>query len=222
MRTFDEIFAIAAERKGGTDALEALLTPPLSPEELERIPDHRWLSQFSKNVFSAGFNWKVIENKWPGFEEAFHGFDVARCAMMDDVWFDELIQDTRIVRHGAKIQSVRDNAAFLQELAAEHGTAAKAFATWPADDYVGLLQMLKTRGTRLGGTSGQYALRFIGLDSFILSRDVVARLIAEGVIDKAPTSKGALAKVQEAFNEWRRQSGRSLTEISRVLAMSVG
>ena len=59
-------------------------------------------------------------------------------------------------------------------------------------------------------------------DRSVLSNDVVARLVAEGVIDKAPTSKGAMNKVQEAFNIWREQSGRSLTEISRVLAMSIG
>lgn len=222
MRTFDEIHAIAAARKGGGDALEAMLEKPLSPAELEQIPDDRWLSRFSRHVFSAGFNWKVIESKWPGFEEAFHGFDIGKCAMMDDAWFDQLIQDTRIVRHGAKIQSVRDNAAFLQELAAEHGSAARCFARWPQDDFIGLLDLLKKRGTRLGGSTGAYALRFMGLDSFILSRDVVARLIAEGVIDKPPTSKGALKKVQDAFNTWRDQSGRSLTEISRVLAMSTG
>ncbi len=222
MRSFDEIFAISADRHGGPEALEAKLDPPLSPEDLEKIPDDRWLSRFSKHVFSAGFNWKVIDNKWPGFEEAFHGFDIGKCAMMDDVWFDQLIQDTRIVRHGAKIQSVRDNAAFLQELAAEHGSAAKCFAHWPKEDFVGLLEMLKKRGTRLGGNTGSYALRFMGLDSFIISRDVTARLIAEGVIEKPPTSKGAMAKVQAAFSEWRAQSGRSLTEISRVLAMSTG
>lgn len=60
------------------------------------------------------------------------------------------------------------------------------------------------------------------MDSFILSKDVVGRLIAEGVVDKAPTSKKAMAATQAAFNEWRRQSGRSLKEVSRVLALSIG
>ena len=32
----------------------------------------------------------------------------------------------------------------------------------------------------------------MGVDSFILSRDVTAALIREGVVDKAPTSKGAM------------------------------
>jgi len=220
MRSFEEIHDIAAERHGGTEALAEKIG---GLADSGNLTDDRVLSEFSKNIFRAGFNWKVIEAKWPGFEEAFHGFDVGKCAMMNDDWFDELVQDTRIVRHGAKIQSVRDNAVMLQELAAEHGcSAADVLINWPQDDFIGLLALLKTRGTRLGGNTGAYALRFLKIDGFILSRDVVARLIAEGVIDKAPTSKTALRKVQDAFNTWREDSGRSLIEISRVLALSIG
>jgi 3-methyladenine DNA glycosylase Tag len=218
MRSFDQIYQIAADRHGAD--LPAQIGKLADPSGLS---DDRVLSQFSKSVFSAGFNWKVIEAKWPGFEVAFHGFDVGRCAMMDDSWLDALLQDTRIVRHGAKIQSVRDNAVLLQELAAEHGRpAAEVIGAWPAEDFIGLLDLLKTRGSRLGGSTAQYALRFLRVDGFILSRDVVARLMAEGVIDKAPTSKGAMRKVQDAFDAWRAESGRSLIEISRVLALSVG
>lgn len=220
MRSFDEIFAIAAARKGGEEALNAMLEPPLSRPQLAEIGEDRWLAQFTKSVFQAGFNWQVIENKWAGFETAFHQFDVGRCAFMDDEMFDGLLTNTAIVRNGTKIQAVRDNAVFLMDLR-EQGGAGQVLGGWPSEDYIGLLAMLKTRGSRLGGASGQYALRFIGRDSFILSRDVTARLIAERVIDKPATSKGAMKAVQAAFNIWMQQSGRSLTEISRVLAMSV-
>lgn len=220
MRDFDEIFAIAAERKGGKAALNGMLKPPLSPAQLAQIPEDRWLSQFTKSVFQAGFNWKVIENKWDGFETAFKQFDVGRCAFMDDEMFDGLLTNTDIVRNGTKISAVRDNAAFLMELR-NNGGAGQVLGGWPSEDYIGLLAMLKSRGSRLGGATAQYSLRFIGCDSFILSRDVTARLIGEGVIDKPATSKGAMKAVQAAFNIWMRQSGRSLTEISRVLAMSV-
>ena len=220
MRDFNEIFDIAANRHGGAEALEAQLSRPLPKEEIAAIPEDRWLAGMTKAIFNAGFHWKVIEAKWDGFEEAFHGFDVDRCAMMDDDWLDQLVSDTRIVRNGAKIVSVRDNAVFLRELR-ERGGAGKVFAEWPSDDYVGLLELLKMGGNRLGGMSAQYFLRFAGVDSFILSNDVNARLIAEGVIDKPATSKTAMRKAQEAFNIWRDQSGRSLTEISRVVAMSI-
>ena len=42
-----------------------------------------------------------------------------------------------------------------------------------------------------------------------------------GVIDGAATSKGALRKVQEAFNAWHRESGARYGEISRTLAFAV-
>lgn len=221
MRSFREIFEISAGRHGGAEALEAKLGKPKSAAELAAIPEDRWLAEMSKYIFATGLNWTVIEKKWPGFEEAFHGFDVGRCAMMDDVMFDRLLTDTRIVRHGAKIASVRDNAAFLLELRDEGGVG-KVIGDWPSEDFAALLEMLKKRGSRLGGMTGAYSMRMLGRDSYILSKDVVARLIAEGVVDKAPTSKSAINAVQEAFNTWQSQSGRSLTEISRVLAMSIG
>jgi 3-methyladenine DNA glycosylase Tag len=221
MRSFDEIFEIAAARKGGAEALEAMLSAPAAASEVAAIPDDRWLAAMTRGVFQAGFNWKVVENMWPGFEQAFEGFDVGRCAMLNDEDFERLVADTRIIRNGAKIRSVQENAVFVQRLAAEYGSAGKAIANWPSTDFIGLMELLKKRGSRLGGTTGQYLLRSQGKDSFILSESVTGRLIAEGVIDRPATSKKALADVQAAFNTWMQQSGRSLTEISRVLAMSL-
>ncbi len=222
MRNFEEIYAIAAERKGGEEALEARLDIPKPGSELAAIADDRWLSCMAKCVFQAGFNWKVVDHMWPGFEEVFGGFDPGRCAMLNDDDLARLVTDKRIVRHGTKIRSVQQNAVFVTELAKEYGGVGKAFGGWPSSDYVGLLALLKKRGSRLGGNSGQYFLRFMGVDSFILSRDMVARLVAEGIVDKTPSSQKAMAAVQQAFNAWKAESTRSLTEISRVLAMSIG
>lgn len=220
MRSFDAIFELAADRHGGAEALDAMLSPPRPPGDLAGVPDDRWLATMTKCIFQAGFNWKVIETKWEGFEAAFRGFDPGQCAFMEDDWFDALLQDKTIVRNGPKIATVRENAAFLLRLR-DQGGAGKVLGGWPSEDYIGLLDLLKREGARLGGMTGQYAMRFAGRDSFILSRDVTARLVAEGVIDKPATSRGAMRAVQAAFNTWAGQSGRSLTEISRVLAMSL-
>lgn len=222
MRNFEEIYEISAARKGGVGAVEALLHTPSPSCDLLAIPDDRWLSCMVKCVFQAGFNWKVVENMWPGFEDAFNGFDIGHCAMLFDDDFSRLVSDKRIVRHGTKIRSVQHNAVFISELAQQHGSAAQAFESWPGTDFVGLLAFLKKRGSRLGGNTGQYFLRSMGVDGFILSRDVVARLVAEGLVEKNPTSQKSMNAVQEAFNAWQSESGRSLTEISRVLALSVG
>lgn len=221
MSPFQTIWERAAARKGGDAALEALMPAVRTADELRAIPDDRWLAEMTRRIFQAGFNWSVIEKKWPGFEAAFEGFDVPRCAMMSDDDIDRLLKNKDIVRNAAKIASVRENAVFLSDLAREHGSAAAFFADWPVEDFAGLLDVLKKRGSRLSGTTGQYFLRFMGKDSFVLSRDVVAVLVAEGVVDKTPSSARALRAVQEAFNEWAAESGRPLAHISRTLACSI-
>jgi 3-methyladenine DNA glycosylase Tag len=221
MRDFDEIFAIAAGHKGGNAALEALLTKPLSAAALAETSGGRWLSAMARCVFQAGFNWKVIEAKWDGFETAFEGFDPARVAHFHDDDLDRLLRDTRIVRNGAKIASVIENARFVCDLERDHGSAGAFFAGWPNQDYVGLLDLLKLRGARLGGVTGQRALRRMARDGFVLSPDVCARLKAEGIVDFPPGSKRDMRRVQTAFNIWLEQSGRGLTEISQILAFSI-
>lgn len=224
MRDFAEIYALASGRKGGSDRLEALVSEHRSktPAELAAIPDDRWLAQMTKCVFQAGFNWKVIDNKWPGFEAAFHAFDPPLNAAMSEEEFDAHLKDTRIIRNAQKVMSVRANAQFVVDLASEHGSAAKFFADWPDEDFVGLLELMKKRAARLSGETAARFFRFMGRPSFITSRDVTAALIEAGVIAKPATSRKDLQAVQDAFNAWSEETGRGLTELSRVLAMSTG
>jgi len=66
-------------------------------------------------------------------------------------------------------------------IADEHGGFGQFLSQWPRDDEIGLLDFLSRNGTRLGGMTGQYFLRHIGWDAFILSRDVIACLRDAGV-----------------------------------------
>ena len=222
MISFQTLWDKAAARKGGAAALEALLPAIKTSAVLCAIPDDRWLSTLTKCVFQAGFVWKVIENKWEGFEAAFHGFDPERLANLSEGELGQLLTDTRIIRNGQKIRSVRHNAQWLLELSKAHGSAAAYFANWPGTDYVGLLEQLKQHGSRLGGFSGQVFLRAMGKDSFFMHGDVNLALIEAGVVSKNPTAKRDQAAVQAAFNAWSQESGRPLAHISRVLACGVG
>ena len=222
MRSFDQLMDLAVGFRGSREAVEAEMPAVKTPAEIKKIGDDRILALMARGVFQAGFSWKVIAKKWPGFEEAFEGFVPVRWKFMSDDDLDSLLRDTRIVRYGQKILSVRDNAIMLCDLDDEYGSAATCFANWPQDDLIGLLEMMKKRGGRLGGNTGQYFLRQLGRDSWVLSRDVVAALVREGVVDKAPTGKAALKAVQQAFNDWSAESGRPFAHISRMLAMSVG
>jgi 3-methyladenine DNA glycosylase Tag len=223
MVAFKAIRARAAKRKGGEKALESLLPKVASQKALAKIGDDRVLAEMAKRIFSAGFVWSVIEQKWPGFEAAFLGFDPKRLNFQPDEFWEALASDKRIVRNPQKIKAVRENAKFVADVSREHGGFGKFLLDWPADDQIGLLELLSKRGARLGGRTGQYFLRFIGKDSFVISGDVVICLRDAGLdIAENPTSKKDLRKVQDQFNAWAKETGLPLTHISRICAMSIG
>jgi len=222
MIRFSRLYERAASRKGGDVALEALIAKPESRANLARIQDDRWLSGMAKSVFQAGFNWKVVENKWPDIEAAYCGFNPRAVAYQSDDDLDMLVKDPRVIRQWRKLKAIRANAQYIVDLAADHGSAAKHFANYPSTDYIHLLDEFKKRGAYLGGTTAQYFLRRMGKDSFILSRDVVAALQREKVFDGSPTSKSSLTAIQDTFNEWVEDGGLSLTRVSRILAFTVG
>jgi 3-methyladenine DNA glycosylase Tag len=220
---FKTIRARAEKRKGGPKALEKLLPRKPAMKRLAKLSDDRILAEMTKRVFSAGFAWSVIEAKWEGFEQAFLGFEPAKLVFQPDDFWHELLSETRIVRNGAKIHSVRENAGFVQEIAKQHGSFGKFLSNWPPSDEIGLLDLLAKRGSRLGGNTGQMLLRFVGWDGFVTSQDVVACLRDAGLdIAEEVKSKGDLAKVQAQFNAWAAETGLPYVHLSRICAMSIG
>ncbi|ABI75788.1 conserved hypothetical protein [Hyphomonas neptunium ATCC 15444] len=222
-RRFAPILKMAASHHGGEEAALAKSVNAHSVKRLEKVPGDRLLSIMTRCVFNAGFNWKVIEAKWEGFETAFEGFDPAKLAFFGDEMMDHLVTDERIVRNGQKIRATLENAKFVAEFENNQGGFGRFLAGWPGEDQAGLLDVLNKRGSRLGGATGQYFLRFAGWDAWIASSHVCAALVREGVLDKpVATSKRDLASLQSAINAYHDDSGLPRAQISRLLAMSVG
>ena len=203
--------------------LASLLGPVPDNAALANLPDDRILSAMAKRIFAAGFVWRVIEIKWPGFEEAFLGFEPKRLLFQPDDFWGELSSDPRIVRHATKIKAVRDNAAFIVRITDKHGSFGRFLANWPADDQIGLTDWLARHGARLGGHTGAYLLRFLGWDAFILWSDVVAALRDAGLdVAANPTSKKDRAAIQAQINHWADETSLPRSHISRILAFSIG
>ncbi|MDF2178727.1 DNA-3-methyladenine glycosylase I [Aliiglaciecola sp. CAU 1673] len=222
LESFDALYQRACERKGGKAALEAMLGKPLSNGALAKVGDDRILAEFTKKIFQSGFVWRVVEQKWPAFEELFFGFDIDKILLMPDEMLERKASDPAIIRNFNKVKTIRDNALMMDDMRKKHGSFARFLADWPEDDVIGLWDYLKKHGARLGGNTGPYALRFIGKDTFLLSKDVEGYLRSRNLITGAVSSKGSRKAIQDAFNLLKKQSGRSFQELSRIIAFSVG
>lgn len=223
MSGFDDIQSRAQSRKGGARALKALLPKVATNKQLIELADDRYLAMMTKSINQAGFSWKVIENKWPSFEEAFLGFDPRKLSYLSPEQWEAFTSDKRVVRNWQKIKALQDNVFFVQDESRRSGGFGKFIAQWPVDDQIGLMAYLKKNGSRLGGQSALWFLRRVGKDCFIPARDVVVLLRSIGLdIAENPTSKRDLTKIQAQFNEWHIETGLPYSHLSRIAACSVG
>lgn len=222
MTKFEQIKKRAEKRKG-VKGLQELLPKVASKRKLKSTSDDRYLSMMTRCINQAGFSWKVIENKWPEFEEAFFGFDLKKLSLLSPEQWEAYTSDRRVVRNWQKIKALQENVFFVQEVTREHGSFGALLADWPASEQVELMQYLKKHGSRLGGQSALWFLRRMGKDCFILSTDVVTVLNSIGLdIASNPTSQRDLKKAQAQFNEWHETTKLPYSHISRIVACSTG
>ena len=76
----------------------------------------------SKSVFQSGMSWRVIETKWAGIREAFHGFDAEKVASFGPDDIDRLAEDKRVIRNRRKLEAIVDNARSILDLERSHGS----------------------------------------------------------------------------------------------------
>jgi hypothetical protein len=111
--THDEATALVARMKSGDtaaadqSALRSRMRELAAP--FEKLRDHApddpafLLEHLSRSVFEAGINRRVVEVKWDGIREAFHGFDPAQVAVMPSAEITAVENDSRVIRNKAKI-----------------------------------------------------------------------------------------------------------------------
>jgi 3-methyladenine DNA glycosylase Tag len=93
-----------------------------APEKIRPEKTADYLEVLTKAVFQSGISWRVIEVKWPGFQEAFAGFDPKKIARLTETDVERLATDTRIVRNRRKIEATVDNAVEMLALEKEFGS----------------------------------------------------------------------------------------------------
>jgi DNA-3-methyladenine glycosylase I len=89
--------------------------------------DNRLFEKICLEGFQSGLSWLTILRKRENFRKAFHGFEIARVAAMDESDIERLLADPGIIRHRGKIASTINNAARALELQRAHGSLAGFF-----------------------------------------------------------------------------------------------
>ena len=76
----------------------------------------------SRVIFMSGLNWRTLEKKWPGIQEAFAHFNIDVVAEFQEPEIQALMVNPAVIRNQAKIRAVVANAQTMQHIAREHGS----------------------------------------------------------------------------------------------------
>ncbi|WP_199609651.1 DNA-3-methyladenine glycosylase I [Flocculibacter collagenilyticus] len=220
--SFDAIYHRALERKGSDKMLMTLIGPTKDQKSYLNKTDSQFLEEFTKKVFQSGFVWRVVEQKWDGFREVFFDFDIEKVLLMPPDMVERKAQDERIIRNYKKVQTIQENALMINSAKQTHGGFAQLVEALANENVITLWQYLKKHGARLGGNTGPYALRALGVDTFLLTRDIEGYMRAQQVIDGGLTSKKSLQAIQAYYDRLQAESGWSYQALNRLIAYSFG
>ena len=119
-----------------------------------------YLDVITRAVFQSGMSWRVVEAKWPGFREAFAGFDPAVVAAYTDDDVERLAADKAIIRNRRKIEATITNAQAMVALEAEPG----GFVGWlrGRGDFDATVAALRGEFRFLGDMGAYYVLYVVG------------------------------------------------------------
>lgn len=128
------------------------------------IPDSDagYFEKITQAVFQAGFSWEVIRNKWPGFQQAFAGFDVEQVASFMDEDIERLLENKGIVRNGRKIAATVHNARICQQLIDEYGSLHAYLRSMDDLDYDGRASRLMKRFKFMGPMGAYFFFYSVG------------------------------------------------------------
>ena len=139
--THDEATALVARIKSGDTAAAHQSALRTRGRELaapfEKLRDHApddpafFLEHLSRSVFEAGISWRVVEAKWDGIRQAFHGFDPAQVAAMQPAEVAAVENDSRVIRNKAKIRATVQNAREVVALLDEYRSIQGYLASFP-------------------------------------------------------------------------------------------
>lgn len=102
---------------------------PQSSELMQAYHDEEWCraNWDDRYIFElltlegaqAGLSWSIVLAKRKAYQEAFQNFDIEYCANLTDADLEYIRENYRIIKHMAKLRSVRSNAQTIMDIQKE-------------------------------------------------------------------------------------------------------
>lgn len=125
--------------------------------------DDAYLENMTRVIFQAGLSWRLVEKKWPNFQEAFENFSINRIARFTDDDVKRLMANEGIVRNRKKILATIHNATQFQTIKKEFESFQAYIDTLDkSNNYALVIKELRKKFKHLGPSSARIFLYSVG------------------------------------------------------------
>jgi DNA-3-methyladenine glycosylase I len=127
--------------------------------------DDAYFENMTRVIFQAGLSWKMIDEKWPNFKQAFKGFSIDQVAKFSENDVKRLMSNAGIVRNQAKIVAAVKNAKHFQDIRKKYGSFRSFLNGFDkSNNYASVIKELGKQFQRLGPSSARIFLYTVGED----------------------------------------------------------
>ena len=92
--------------------------------------DHQIFERLVLESMQAGLSWEIVLKKRQTYRDTFFAFDPEKVAHMEDQELETCFKNPGLIRHRAKIFSIRQNARVFLALQRQHGSFARYLSSY--------------------------------------------------------------------------------------------
>lgn len=104
--------------------------------------DQKLFEMLVLEIFQSGLSWEIVLNKREAFRIAFDHFEIEKVAQYNEEKIQQLLTNTKIIRHSKKIQAIIANARVFQQIQKDWGCFSDYI--WHFSKYTVLFENNKT------------------------------------------------------------------------------
>lgn len=123
--------------------------------------DDEYFEILSLMIFQAGFNWKLVREKWKDLKRIFKNFKIRNVAGLTSKQQQELLKNPKMIKNERKIQAIVANAIFL-EIIKKFGSFENYLKKLRTLKEKEKIKEIKNRFVGIGDYSAEFFLHSVG------------------------------------------------------------
>lgn len=124
--------------------------------------DDKYFEILCLMIFQAGFNWRMVREKWKDLKRPFKGFKIEDVVRLTSKHQQALLKNPKMIKNRRKIEAIVANAEIFLEIIREFGSFENYLGNLEKLSLKGKIKEIKNRFSGIGDYHAEFFLHSVG------------------------------------------------------------